>query len=232
MSIFSYAKSVKMSVGGIIKGLALRIGQSRVGVSASAQRFEVALGAFALGGRTVWTLVRYGHYFERVGDKVAFVGVPHFDPGGDAPLFVSIGQGTTFYSNVSVRGNGHLRIGDYCSINSGVIFGLTCDLTLGNHVLVADNVSFRTADHEFSDPHVPVVEQGERRGPIVVEDDVWIGANATVLHGVRIGRGAIVGANAVVTRDVAPFGVVGGVPARVIGSRNAAVGAPLSSESA
>jgi galactoside O-acetyltransferase len=66
------------------------------------------------------------------------------------------------------------------------------------------------------------VEQGERRGPIVVGDDVWIGANATVLRGITIGRGAVVGANSVVTRDVAPFSIVGGVPARVIGHRGGA----------
>lgn len=164
-------------------------------------------------------MLRYGHFFERVGEETIFVGTPHFDPGFHEPLIVSLGNGVTFYPNVSVRGYGRLSIGDRSSINSGVIFGLTCDLTLGRNVLVADNVSFRTADHEFDDVARPMVEQGERRGSIVVEDDVWIGANVTVLRGVRIGRGAIVGANAVVTRDVPAYAIVGGVPAKPIGSR-------------
>ena len=104
-----------------------------------------------------------------------------------------------------------------------MIFGLTCDLTLGRHVLVGDNVSFRTADHEFTDTVTPISVQGERRGSIVVEDDVWLGANVTVLRGVRIGCGAIVGANAVVTRDVPAYAIVGGVPAKLIGNRSAAL---------
>jgi acetyltransferase-like isoleucine patch superfamily enzyme len=168
---------------------------------------------------TAWTMLRYGHYFERIGDNTMFVGTPAFDPGFMEPLVVVVGDRVTFYPRVSIRGYGRLTIGDHCSINSGVIFGLTCDVTLGSHVLVGDHVSFRTADHEFRDSDVPIVEQGERRGPIVVGDDVWIGANATVLRGVTIGRGAIVGANSVVTRDVGPFSIVGGVPARVIGRR-------------
>jgi acetyltransferase-like isoleucine patch superfamily enzyme len=145
--------------------------------------------------------------------------VPRIASARGGILSVNLGQCITFYPGVSIRGNGRLSIGNQSSINSGVIFGLTCDLTLGSHVLVGDQVSFRTADHEYRDPEIPIVEQGERRGPIVVGDDVWIGANATVLRGVTIGHGAIVGANSVVTRDVAPFSIVGGVPARVIGHR-------------
>jgi len=194
----------------------------RIGVSPSQQR----LGAFwldlTMGLATLWTMLRYGHYFEAIGSKTVFLGVPSFAPARDRTLSVSLGNFITFYPGVSVRGNGRLSIGDHSSINSGVIFGLTCDLTLGSHVLVGDHVSFRTADHEFRDAEVPIVEQGERRGPIVVGDDVWIGANATVLRGVTIGRGAVIGANSVVTRDVAPFSIVGGVPARVIGRRGEA----------
>ena len=61
--------------------------------------------------------------------------------------------------------------------------------------------------------------QGERSLPILVGDDVWIGANATILRGVVIGRGAIIAAHAVVSKDVQPYEIVGGVPAKKIGSR-------------
>lgn len=188
-------------------------------MSAREQRFESVLHRVMLGLRTAWTMICYGHFFESIGENTVFVGVPDFDPGFNAPLVVALGDGVTFYPCVSIRGYGRLTIGDHTSINSGVIFGLTCELTLGKNVLVADNVSFRTADHEFSDVDRPMVEQGERRGSIVVEDGVWLGANVTVLRGVRIGRDAIVGANAVVTRDVPACAIVGGVPARLIRSR-------------
>ncbi|HPU00025.1 MAG TPA: DapH/DapD/GlmU-related protein, partial [Armatimonadota bacterium] len=71
-----------------------------------------------------------------------------------------------------------------------------------------------TAQHDMNDPDFANV-----LAPIVIEDYVWIGSRATVLPGVRIGRGAVVAAGAVVTRDVAPLTVVGGVPARPIGER-------------
>lgn len=199
----------------------LRAARVRIGVSSGQQRIGTLWLDLTMGFATLWTMIRFGHFFEAIGSKTIFLGVPNFAPARNRTLSVSLGQGITFYPGVSIRGNGRLSIGDHSSINSGVIFGLTCDLTLGSYVLVGDHVSFRTADHEFCDPAVPVVEQGERRGPIMVGDDVWIGANVTVLRGVTIGRGAVVGANSVVTRDVAPFSIVGGVPARVIGSRGA-----------
>lgn len=196
-----------------------RIARVNVGTSRRRQSAERLRYNAKVALSTLWTLLRYGHYFETVGDRAIFIGVPEFDPGFKTPLVAAVGDHVTFYPRVSIRGCGRLTIGDHCSINSGVIFGLTCDLTLGRYVLVGDNVSFRTADHEFADTAIPMGEQGERRGNIVVEDDVWLGANVTVLRGVRIGRGAIVGANAVVTRDVPEYAIVGGVPAKLIGNR-------------
>jgi maltose O-acetyltransferase len=68
---------------------------------------------------------------------------------------------------------------------------------------------------------IPMVDQGRyTKEPTVVEDDVWLGARAVVMPGIRIGTGAIVGAGAVVTRDVAPYSVVGGVPARQLKTRD------------
>jgi acetyltransferase-like isoleucine patch superfamily enzyme len=191
----------------------------RVGVGKRAQCAERLLYSLRVMLATVWTILRFGHYFERLGEGVRFVGTPEFDPDFRSALVVSLGSGGIFYPRVSIRGRGRLTIGDGCSINSGVIFGLTCDLTLGAHVMIADNVSFRTADHDYADLSVPMMHQGERSLPIHVGDDVWIGANATILRGVVVGKGSIIGANAVVVRDVLPYEIVGGVPARTIGSR-------------
>ena len=77
----------------------------------------------------------------------------------------------------------------------------------------------RAANHCFDSLEKPIMLQGHLYGEIVIEDDVWIAANCTITPGTRIGHGAVVGAGAVVTRDVEPYAIVGGVPARVIGSR-------------
>jgi acetyltransferase-like isoleucine patch superfamily enzyme len=191
----------------------------RVGVSSRYQRVEHLLYSLRVMLVTVWTVLRFGHYFERVGEGARFVGTPEFDPDFREALVVNVGNGVVFYPRVSIRGRGRLTIGDWCSINGGVIFGLTCDLSLGANVMIADNVSFRTADHEYSDLSVPMMQQGERPLTIQVGDDVWIGANATILRGVVVGKGAIIGAHAVVMRDVMPYEIVGGVPAKKIGSR-------------
>jgi acetyltransferase-like isoleucine patch superfamily enzyme len=188
-------------------------------VSVALQRAERARHQIRVAAATAWTMVRYGHYFESIGADALFIGVPEFDPDFRAPLRVTVGARASLYPRVGIRGRGHLVIGDHCSINSGVIFSMTCDITLGRHVMIADNVSFRTADHGFSDLETPMLAQPERAAPIAVEDDVWIASNVTILRGVTIGRGAIVAANAVVNRDVPAFAIVGGVPARVIGDR-------------
>ena len=89
-------------------------------------------------------------------------------------------------------------------------------ITIGDRVYTAPLVQMLAVNHVYADPARPMVEQGITAEGIVVEDDVWIGAGAIITDGVRIGKGAVVAAGAVVTKDVAPHTVVGGVPARVI----------------
>ena len=84
--------------------------------------------------------------------------------------------------------------------------------TLGEHVLVGPKVNIITINHD-SDPENRSATYGR---PVVIEDKVWIGINATILPGVRVGYGAIIGANSVVTKDVPPMTVVAGNPARTI----------------
>jgi acetyltransferase-like isoleucine patch superfamily enzyme len=85
---------------------------------------------------------------------------------------------------------------------------------IGNHVHIAQGVVITALNHRFQRPDLRIDEQGVATKPIVIDEDVWIGANATVLPGVRIGRHAVVAAGAVVAHDVPPYTVVGGVPAR------------------
>ncbi len=106
----------------------------------------------------------------------------------------------------------NIHIGENVFINSSCHFQDQGGIYLGNNVLVGHNVTFATINHE---------ENPENRAsmilkPIVVEDNVWIGSDSTILQGVTIGKGAIIAAGSVVTRDVEPRTTVGGVPARFI----------------
>lgn len=114
-----------------------------------------------------------------------------------------------------VGGARNIAIGAGSFLNSEIRFGVPKEMVvIGKNVDIGPRVMFETANHSLR--YIP----GEgRRGwtePIVVEDEVWIGAGAIITQGVRIGRGAVVAAGAVVTRDVAPGTVVGGVPAKFL----------------
>jgi acetyltransferase-like isoleucine patch superfamily enzyme len=89
-------------------------------------------------------------------------------------------------------------------------------VTIGNRVYTSPLVQIIAVNHVFSDPDRPFIEQGITAEGIVIEDDVWIGSGAIITDGVRVGKGAVVAAGAVVTQDVPPNCVVGGVPARLI----------------
>lgn len=116
-------------------------------------------------------------------------------------------------------GPGFCWVGDHSYIGANAVLGAGGGITIGNNVLIGQCVNMHAENHVFADPGRLIREQGVSYQGIVVEDDVWIGSKATILDGVTVGRGAIVAAGAVVTRSVAPLAIVGGVPARVIGTR-------------
>ena len=97
------------------------------------------------------------------------------------------------------------------------------EITIESNVLVGPNVVMRASGHRYKDINIPIRDQGHQEGKIVIKEDVWIGANAVILPNVVVGKGAVVGAGAVVTKDVADFDIVGGVPAIKIGSRKSNV---------
>lgn len=109
-----------------------------------------------------------------------------------------------------IRIGAHSLIGEY-----NVIRGQG-GVRIGDRVYTSPMVQILAVNHVFDDPDRPFVDQGITAEGIHIEDDVWIGSGAVVTDGVRIGRGAVVAAGAVVTRDVPPQTVVGGVPARVL----------------
>ena len=106
-----------------------------------------------------------------------------------------------------------ITIGQHCFINR-IFAAVTAPLVLGDHVMIGHNVSLYTTDHDPDDPAF-----SRRNAPIIIGDRVWIGSQAMILKGVTIGEGAVVAAGAVVTKDVAPYTIVGGNPARLIRER-------------
>lgn len=119
--------------------------------------------------------------------------------------------------NVYLSNAKGILIGKNCRINENVFIQ---QAVIGNNVLIAPNVSILSVSHNHEKIDVPIVDQGDSEpNPPVIGDNVWLGRNVVVMPGIRIGSGAIVGAGAVVTKDVPPFVIVGGVPAKIIKSR-------------
>ena len=101
--------------------------------------------------------------------------------------------------------------------NIGKRAWLLGDITIGDDVVMAPEVIALSSNHEFADTTVPIRRQGQAESePIVIGDDVWLGARCIILPGVRVGDHAIVGAGSVVTKDVEPWAIVGGNPAKLI----------------
>jgi acetyltransferase-like isoleucine patch superfamily enzyme len=99
-------------------------------------------------------------------------------------------------------------------------------VTIGDRVYTSPFTQIIAVNHVFDDPNRPFVEQGITAEGIVIEDDVWLGAGAVITDGVRVGKGAVVAAGAVVTKDVPPHTVVGGVPAKPIKTIDGSVSSP------
>lgn len=106
----------------------------------------------------------------------------------------------------------NIRLGERVFINSGCRFQDQGGITIGDDALIGHNVVIATLNHDLH----PAQRATTIPRPVVLGDRVWIGANATILPGVTIGDGAVVAAGAVVNRDVAPYTVVGGIPARML----------------
>ena len=109
---------------------------------------------------------------------------------------------------------GDVIIGDHTRV--GLHNTIIGPVTIGCHVNLAQGITVSALNHNFADSEKRIDEQGVSTSPVVVEDDVWIGANAVVLPGVRVGTHSVVAAGAVVTKDVPPHSIVAGVPAIVI----------------
>ncbi len=117
------------------------------------------------------------------------------------------------------RPGAYIEIGDGCGIGEFSSVGGSGGVRIGRNTIIGQHFSAHPENHNFADLARPIREQGTTRKPIAIGEDCWIGARVTVLGGVTIGQGCVIAAGAVVTRDVPPYSIVAGVPARVVGSR-------------
>lgn len=135
-----------------------------------------------------------------------------------------IGKHTNIHSTAVLREAQHITIGEHCLINHNNLIQAGKSeygsITIGNYVHTGVNVMFMAFNHGFYTTEIPTKEQDYMDASIVVEDDVWIGGGSIILSGVTIGKGAIIAAGAVVNKDVPPYAIVGGVPAKVLKYRN------------
>jgi acetyltransferase-like isoleucine patch superfamily enzyme len=142
----------------------------------------------------------------------------HACPGG-----IEIGAGSIVMHGAvlhvyNFRGIPHakIKIGRNSLIGEYTVIRGQGGVTIGDRVYTSPFTQIIAVNHVFDDPEIPFVDQGITAEGIVIEDDVWLGASVVITDGVRVGKGAVVAAGAVVTKDVPPHTVVGGVPARPI----------------
>ena len=138
------------------------------------------------------------------------------------PWCLEVGERAQFEHQVHIKatsGETRIRIGREVFVGFNCEFDVSHELQIGDHVLIAPGCFITDHSHRHAAGQ-NIADQGCTSGPVRLEDDVWLGAHVVVLPGVTIGRGAIIGAGAVVTHNVESMSIVAGVPARKIGARS------------
>jgi len=159
----------------------------------------------------------YNTYIKKY-SKFQIRSMPIIENFNNLSLF--FGENIVIKENLIIRGGGKLTIADNTHIGSYNIIGCNSSVYIGKNCMIADFVSLRDTDHNYTNIEIPMNEQGITSKEIIIEDDVWIGHGAIILKGVKVGKGAIVGAGSVVTKNIPPNTIVGGIPAKYIGARN------------
>lgn len=142
----------------------------------------------------------------------------------DRGTVIQIGDNTFIDSFVRIRpvgGIGNIIIGPNCFINSGCVLFSGNGISFGEYVLVGPNCTFAPTNHEYTLRSVPIRLQGflPSKGGIIIEDDVWIGANTTILDGAILRQGCVIGAGSLVRGEVVAYSINCGNPLRKTGMR-------------
>jgi len=187
--------------------------------------------------RRAWLRLRLGHYGDnslveagarlqypqriRLGNGVRIASQAMLRANTEQATGITIGDHTTVHESALIAANlGRVAIGRHSWVGPFCLVYGNGDVSIGDNVLIAAHTSINTVSHHFERCDIPINDQGIYCDPVTIEDDAWIGMNAVILQGVRIGKGAIVGAGAVVTRDVPAWNIVMGVPARIVSQRS------------
>jgi acetyltransferase-like isoleucine patch superfamily enzyme len=132
---------------------------------------------------------------------------------------LEIGPGTLLEPNVWITapGRARVRIGAGTFLNQGVMVAAEELVEIGDHCMLANGCFVTDSSHRYDDPRKPVPWQGfQTKGPTRIGNNCWLGANVVVTSGVSIGERCVIGANSVVTKDVGPFSLAAGVPAKTL----------------
>lgn len=127
-----------------------------------------------------------------------------------------IGRNSYIMDGVLIAAPSNVEIGDYSSINRFTNLGGHLGIKIGNYVMIGPYCKLITVNHGFNESETPMCYQKMKGGSIEIGHDVWLGTHAMIMPNVKIGDGAIVAAGAVVTKDVNPYAIVGGIPAKLI----------------
>ena len=112
-----------------------------------------------------------------------------------------------------------LKIGNNVGINHYCFIGVRGDIEIGDNVIFGPRVNIFSENHIFDDLDIPIKNQGVKKDQTIIGSDIWIGANVSIMSGVIIGDGCVIAAGSVVTKDVEPYSIIGGVPAKLIKKR-------------
>ncbi len=130
---------------------------------------------------------------------------------------LTVGEQAFFEPGVWLTGTGRISIGAGTYLNLGVMVAATDRVEIGAHCMIANGSLITDANHRYDDMTQPLTWQGfESKGPTLIGDNCWLGANVVVTSGVSIGERCVIGANAVVTKDIPAYSIAAGNPARII----------------
>lgn len=133
-----------------------------------------------------------------------------------------VGKDTNIHPTVLLRQAERIEIGDHCLLNHNNVLQAGKEsgkIKIGNYVHTGANVMIFAFNHSIDDTNIPSKLQDYYDADVTIEDDVWIGAGSVIVAGVSIGKGSVIGSNSVVTKDIPPYSIAAGVPAKVIRSR-------------
>jgi acetyltransferase-like isoleucine patch superfamily enzyme len=137
------------------------------------------------------------------------------------PKFITLKENVMIGAHSEIIPSADVVIGSNTQLGGHLYLVAGGNITIGKNVLLGPGCKIVAFSHNYQEADRSIMSQGTSCKGITIEEDVWIGANVVVLDGVTISRGAVVGAGAVVTKNVSPYSVVGGVPAKEIKKRNA-----------